>query len=112
MATTGYVNEVRALREAGLSEQDIARATGARRSTVRSWAVGARTPRGLAAERIAELAVVSERLRVTVGSDYLPLWLRKPIPILGDDTPLDVLGRGDYRSILEIASSLEDPGAA
>jgi hypothetical protein len=28
---------------------------------------------------------------------YVPVWMRKPIPLLDDDKPLDVIADGEYR---------------
>ena len=42
--------------------------------------------------------------------DYIPIWLRKPIPLLGDDKPLDVIAAGDYRRVAELISGPRGPG--
>jgi hypothetical protein len=39
---------------------------------------------------------------------YIAVWLRKPVPALDDDTPLDVIGRGDYRRVAKLVSALEE----
>jgi hypothetical protein len=41
--------------------------------------------------------------------EYIPVWLRKPLVALGDDKPLDVLARGDYRRLSRLISELESP---
>jgi len=43
--------------------------------------------------------------------DYIPVWLTKPIEALDDEKPLDLIARGDYRSVARVVSELEDPGA-
>jgi hypothetical protein len=42
---------------------------------------------------------------------YIAVWLRKPVPALDDDKPLEVIGRGDYRRIAKIVSALEESPA-
>jgi hypothetical protein len=63
---------------------------------VRAWLRGARSPSGVYAERLAELSSLVERLTHVMQPAYVPLWLRKPIPLLDDDKPLDVIAAGDY----------------
>ena len=70
--TVAFAEEVAYVRELGhLSEQDIARATGAGRSTVGALR-GTRQQTGDRAERIAELAAIVERLACV----WTPLTLR------------------------------------
>jgi transcriptional regulator with XRE-family HTH domain len=100
-------------RELGhLTEADIARATGVAPTTARAWLAGTRAPTGLRAERLIELVAMVERLAAVLRPDYIPIWLRKPVPALGDDKPLDVIAAGEYRRVAELISGLEDPGAA
>ena len=42
---------------------------------------------------------------------YVPVWLRKPAPLLDDDKPLDVIAVGDYRRVSRVIAGLEAPGA-
>jgi transcriptional regulator with XRE-family HTH domain len=97
---------------AGLSSADIARATGAEESTVRAWIRGTREPSGRRAERLTELAALVDRLLLVMRADYIVVWMRRPIALLDDDKPLDVIGRGDYRSVSRVIAGLESPGAA
>jgi hypothetical protein len=43
-----------------------------------------------------------------MDEDYIPLWLQKPLPALGDDAPLDALGRGRYRDVSRLVAELEN----
>lgn len=107
---TAFIREASYVREVGrLSDKDIARATGAGISTVSAWMRRARTPSGLRAERLAELSATVERLARVMDPDYIPVWVRKPVAALGDDKPLDVLARGDYRRLSRLISELESP---
>ena len=38
---------------------------------------------------------------------YIAIWLRKPVPALEDDKPLEVIRRGDYRRVAKLVSALE-----
>jgi len=39
---------------------------------------------------------------------YISVWLRKPVPALDDDKPLEVIARGDYRRVAKLVSALEE----
>ena len=92
-----------------LSDRDIARATGAGTSTVGAWLRGTREPSGRRAERLVELSAMVERLARVVEPEYIPVWLNKPVPALGDDKPLEVVSEGGYRRVARIISELEAP---
>jgi hypothetical protein len=91
-----------------LSDADIARATGAAASTARAWLAGTRAPTGQRAERLIELSALVERLLRVMDPTYIAIWLRKPVPALDDDKPLEVIGRGDYRRVAKLVSALEE----
>lgn len=91
-----------------LCDRDIARATGAAPSTVRAWLAGTRTPTGERAERLVELSALIERLARVIDPSYIAVWLRKPVPALENDKPLDVIGQGDYRRVAGLVSALEE----
>jgi transcriptional regulator with XRE-family HTH domain len=110
---TAFASEAAHVKEiAHLSAADIARATGADESTVRAWLRGSQSPSGLRAERLAELAALVERLVLVIDPEYIPVWMRKPIGLLDDDKPLDVIGAGDYRRVSRIVAGLESPPAS
>ena len=97
---------------AGLSDADLSRATGAAQSSARAWLNGGRSPSGERAERLIELSALVERLERLMEPAYIVVWLRKPVPALDDDKPLDVIGRGDYRRVARLISELEGTTAA
>jgi hypothetical protein len=43
---------------------------------------------------------------------YVPVWMRKPVPLLDDDKPLDVIAAGDYRRVSRVLAGLEASGAS
>ncbi len=110
--STAFASEAAHIKETGhLSVADIARATGANETTVRAWLRDDRSPSGTYAERLAELSAITERLVRLMDADYVPVWMRKPIPLLDDDKPLDVIAHGDYRRVSRVLAGLESPGA-
>jgi hypothetical protein len=109
---TAYASEAIRLRDsAGITDGLMARATGAAPSTVRDWFAERSSPTGARAERLGELVSIVDRLPRVMGSDYIPVWLAKPIQALGDAKPVDLIGRGDYLRVAQAVSQLEDPGA-
>jgi uncharacterized protein (DUF2384 family) len=96
---------------AHLSDALIAKATGARPSTVRDWFNDRSSPTGARAERLIELTEMMDRLARVMKPEYIPLWLQRPVPVLDDEKPVDLLARGDYRPVAEVISQLEYPGA-
>jgi hypothetical protein len=110
---TAFAKEARRAHERGhLSDQIIARATGAARSTVRGWLALRSEPTGQRAERVAELSAVVERLARVIQPEYIPVWLTKPLEALDHEKPIEVIARGDYVRVARLISSLEEPGAA
>ena len=107
MREAAHLNEV-----GGLSDADIARATGAAKSTSRAWLNGSRSPTGERAERLIELFALVERLERLMEPDYIAIWLRKPVPALEHEKPLDLIGRGDYRRVARLISELEGTTAS
>lgn len=114
MSTSGFAQEAVFVAEIGrLSGADIGRATGVAASTARAWLAGTRSPsRTTAAERLAELSALVERLVRIMDPSYVPVWLRKPNPALGDRKPLDVIREGGYREVSRVVAALESPPAA
>jgi hypothetical protein len=109
---TAFASEAARIQEIGhLSTPDIARATGADETTVRAWLRDVRSPSGTYAERLVELSSIVERLVQVMEATYVPVWMRKPIPLLDDDKPLDLIAAGDYRRVSRVVTGLESSGA-
>jgi len=106
--SVGFAGEAVRVREVGhLSVADIARATGAERSSVRSWLRDTRAPTGARAERLVELSSVVDRLSTVMDADYVPVWLRKPNSALAEQKPIDVIAAGEYRKVSTLIASIE-----
>lgn len=97
---------------AHLSDQVIAAATGARPSTVRDWLRGRSAPTGARAQRLIELAEMTDRLVRVMDAAYIPVWLNRPLQALDDDKPVERLARGDYRRVAQLIAELEYPGVS
>ncbi len=95
---------------AHLSDALIAKATGARPSTVRDWFAGRSSPTGTRAERLIELSEMTDRLGRVMKAEYIPVWLQRPVPVLHDEKPIEMLARGDYRPVADVIADLEYPG--
>jgi uncharacterized protein (DUF2384 family) len=112
MAMSVLTIEAKRVRDvAHLSDALIAKATGARPSTVRDWFNDRSSPTGVRAERLIELSEMMDRLARVIQPEYIPIWLQRPVPVLDDEKPLDLLARGDYRRIADVITDLEWPGA-
>lgn len=110
--TTPFADEAVLVHEAGgMTDRQIARATGAAPSTVRGWLSRRSSPTGERAERVTELASLVTRLLRVMEPDYVPVWMTKPIDALEDEKPIDLVARGDYRRVSAIVRNLEHPGA-
>jgi uncharacterized protein (DUF2384 family) len=99
-------------RSACLSDRQIAAATGAKPSTVRDWLSDRSAPSGTRADRLIELAEMTDRLARVMQADYIPIWLNRPLEVLDDEKPVEVLARGDYRRVAKLIAELEYPGAS
>ena len=95
---------------AHLSDVLIAKATGARPSTVRDWFAGRSSPTGTRAERLIELSEMADRLTRVMQAEYIPVWLQRPVPVLHDEKPIELLARGDYKPVADVIADLEYPG--
>jgi hypothetical protein len=108
---TAFASEAAHIKEIGnLTVPDIARATGANDTTVRAWIRDERSPSGTYAERLAELSSIVERLVRVMEAEYVPVWMRKPVPLLDDDKALDLIAAGDYKRVSRVVAGLESSG--
>jgi transcriptional regulator with XRE-family HTH domain len=103
---------VRIHSEGHLSDIVIAEAVGAAPSTVRDWLNGRSSPTGDRARRVADLGAIVDRLARVVDARYIPVWLLRPAEALDDERPVEVIARGDARSVARLISGLESPGAS
>ena len=100
---------VRVRDHAHLRDRDIATATGSRPSTVRDWLNGRSAPTGSRAARLVELAEMTDRLRRVMDPEYIPIWLMKPIEVLDDEKPIELLARGDHKRVRDSSPNSSTP---
>lgn len=114
MATAiAYALEARRVHEQGnMTDTLIARATGAAASTVRGWLNERAQPSGERAERLLELAAIVDRLTRLMEREYIPVWLSKPIEVLEDEKPIELIRNGEYRRVAALVSDLEYPAVS
>jgi hypothetical protein len=108
IALADQLNRLRA--RIPLSEEDVARATGAKRAIVRQWIERKAAPMGAQANRLAELIAVVEEMALNIQPDSIPGWLRDEVPALGGETPADVIASGGYQRVIDIALWLSAGG--
>src|SRR5438128_2171692 len=110
--TRAFADEAVLIHEAGhLSDQLIARATGAAPGTVRGWLTRTNSPTGARAERVVELSAIVHRLMRVMAPEFIPVWMTEPVDALGNEEPLDLIARGEYRQVSALVRNLEQPGA-
>ena len=106
-AATAYAEEVKRVRSLGVETGDIATATGAEVGTVTSWARATRRPSAEFRARLLELIAIVDRLSRTMDTQYIALWLNKPLLALDDERPLTALGNGRYKEVSKLVAELE-----
>ncbi len=108
VAQTSLAEEVARISRLGnLTASHLAAATGGDPSSARRWLHGTRAPAGEHATRALELAALVERLVQVMDPRYIPVWLLKPIELLDDSRPVDVIRAGQYRRVSRLVAALE-----
>lgn len=108
VAHTSMAAEIVRVAELGhLSAAHLAAATGGDVSSARRWLRGTQAPSGAHAVRALELTSLVERLVQVMRTDYVPIWLVKPIGLLDDRRPVDAIRAGDFRSVSRLVATLE-----
>jgi uncharacterized protein (DUF2384 family) len=51
---------------------------------------------------------IVERLARVIEPSYLAVWLRKPVPALDDERPIDLIERGESVRVEPLISTLEE----
>lgn len=90
-------------REIGLTEADVAAATGADERSVRRWLGQTRPIRH--ERQIDDLRAIVQVLAETLTTDGIRQWLRARNRLLKGERPLDVLARGEYSRVQDAAEA-------
>jgi uncharacterized protein (DUF2384 family) len=78
----------------------VARVLGTTSRSVARWHAAEVSPRRESEERLIELTAVVDLTRRCLPPESARLWLRTPNPELADGKPLDLIARGEYRSVI------------
>lgn len=101
-------NTVRAAREwMGLSDSEIARATGAHRRTVQRWIHGGASPRPLHADKMEQLREMLHLLKAVFGQPGAAHeWLYSPVPMIRGRTPISLIRDGRAEEVIAVLAGL------
>jgi uncharacterized protein (DUF2384 family) len=47
-----------------------------------------------------------------LDAGYISVWLNRPLEVLEDDKPVELLARGEYRRVAQVIAELEYPGVS
>src|ERR1700722_8895590 len=107
IGTIALADQLNRLRErVPLSEQDVARATGAELATVQAWLGREAAPMGAYANRLTELIAVIDEMAGTFKPETLPSWLHDTMPALDGQAPADAIAAGGYERVMDLALGL------
>jgi putative toxin-antitoxin system antitoxin component (TIGR02293 family) len=87
---------------------DVARVLKTTQRSVQRWSTRDTSPRKETEERLLELAVVLELAARALPEQGARLWLRTPIADLSWRKPLDVIGEGNFREVIDALEALSD----
>lgn len=91
-------------REMGLTEGDLATATGATERTVRRWLAGT-APQTRHAERLDDLKGVVEEISDSLTAKGVKQWLHGRNRRLDGARPIECLARGEFKAVYKAAQS-------
>jgi transcriptional regulator with XRE-family HTH domain len=91
-------------REMGLTEGDLATATGATDRTVRRWLAGT-TPQHRHDEHLDDLKAIVEELSDSLTAKGVRQWLHGRNRLLDGDRPIDRLHKGDFEAVYKAAQA-------
>jgi transcriptional regulator with XRE-family HTH domain len=92
-------------REIGLTEADLAAATGVDRRSVRRWLAASPTRPVRHERRIDDLRAIVEILADGLTENGIRQWLRARNRSLRGERPLDVLARGEFGRVQNAAEA-------
>jgi len=87
---------------------DVARVLNTTSRSVQRWNSESNTPRRDTEDRLIELDVVLQLAREVMADGHARVWLRTPNPSLGWDKPLEVVGRGAYKQVIDALHSVKE----
>jgi len=91
-------------RELGLTERDLAAATGAADRTVRRWLAGT-TPQHRHAAHLDDLKTIVDELTDSLTAKGVRQWLHGRNRVLDGDRPIDRLRKGEFEAVYKAAQA-------
>lgn len=101
-----YARLVDDLREAVLTNGELAEITGVKTRQVQHWASGAHRPQGEAKDRLLELHYIVERLREIYAPEGADIWVHGRNRGLEGQKPIDLLRAGEFERVLAAVERL------
>lgn len=101
-----YARLVDDLREAVLTNAELAEVTGVKTRQVQHWASGAHRPQGEAKDRLLELHYIVERLREIYTPEGTDIWVHGRNRGLEGRKPIDLLRAGEFERVLAAVERL------
>jgi hypothetical protein len=101
-----YARLVDDLREAVLTNAELAEITGVKTRQVQHWASGAHRPQGEAKDKLLELHYIVERLREVYTPEGTDIWVHGRNRSLGGQKPIDLLRSGEFEHVLAAVERL------
>lgn len=101
-----YQEIVREIRAAGLSNGDIARATGVKERQVQHWAAGSSRPRDETRDRLVDTHYVIRLLSAVYRPEGVEIWMHAKNPEFEGARPIDLLAAGDFQPVVQAVERL------
>jgi uncharacterized protein (DUF2384 family) len=87
---------------------DIAHVLDTTARSVTRWQQGEVSPRRDAVDRLLELKAVLDLASAVMRPESAKLWLRSPVPALDYERPLDLVRRGQFRTVIASLTALAE----
>lgn len=101
-----YARLVDDLREAVLTNAELAEITGVKARQVQHWASGAHRPQGEAKDKLLELHYIVERLREVYMPEGIDIWIHARNRGLAGAKPIELLRAGEFERVLAAVERL------
>jgi transcriptional regulator with XRE-family HTH domain len=101
-----YQEIVREIRAAGLSNGDIARATGVKERQVQHWAAGSSRPRDETRDRLVDTHYVVRLLGAVYRAEGVEIWMHAKNSEFDGGRPIDLLAAGDFQPVVQAVERL------
>jgi uncharacterized protein (DUF2384 family) len=101
-----YPAVVQELRDVGIPNLDIAKATGVKERQVQHWAAGTSKPRDEARDRLVDVHYIARQLSEVYTPEGVEIWLHARNRGLGSARPIDLLEADQFAPVIEAVERL------